>query len=284
MLRDRTAALPGRPDVAARAQLTAAPVRSAVETADLADAVAGLLDRVERARAEGESALASARDFAAAANHELRTPLTTLRTDLDVLAAHPELPPEQVAAVVAQLRGSAERVEAALTALGQLAAGDLDPLRSAAPVDLADVAAQAAAAARRRASAGLEITVDLPPDDVPVLGSEAGLRLAVDNVMENALRHSGGRRVRVAVVVDPVSGRAVLTVDDDGRGLPPDERAAVFGRFTRGRAATAPGSGLGLALVAQQAALHGGWAELTDSPLGGLRAVLNVPLAGGLPA
>jgi two-component system sensor histidine kinase PrrB len=59
--------------------------------------------------------------------------------------------------------------------------------------------------------------------------------------------------------------------------VPPDERAAVFDRFRRGRSAHGPGSGLGLALVAQQAALHGGGASLTDSPLGGTRAVLELP-------
>ena len=77
-----------------------------METAELADALGGLLDRVEAARAEGEQALEAARVFAAAASHELRTPLTTLRTDLDVLRAHPELPPEERATVLEELRTS----------------------------------------------------------------------------------------------------------------------------------------------------------------------------------
>jgi two-component system sensor histidine kinase PrrB len=59
--------------------------------------------------------------------------------------------------------------------------------------------------------------------------------------------------------------------------VPPDERAPVFARFRRGRSAASAGSGLGLALVAQQAALHRGRTFLADSPLGGIRAVLELP-------
>jgi two-component system sensor histidine kinase PrrB len=65
-----------------------------------------------------------------------------------------------------------------------------------------------------------------------------------------------------------------ITVDDNGRGLPVDEHETVLGRFRRGSTAAPGGSGLGLALVAQQAALHGGRIELSDGPLGGLRATL----------
>jgi signal transduction histidine kinase len=67
-----------------------------------------------------------------------------------------------------------------------------------------------------------------------------------------------------------------ITVDDNGGGLPAEEHHIVLGRFARGSTAAPGGSGLGLALVAQQAALHGGSIVLSDSPLGGLRATLTV--------
>ncbi|MBP1161554.1 signal transduction histidine kinase [Rhodococcus sp. PvR044] len=66
-------------------------------------------------------------------------------------------------------------------------------------------------------------------------------------------------------------------MDDDGTGIPEHERAALFGRFARGSTAHAEGSGLGLALIAQQAALHGGTADLSESPLGGTRLRLRLP-------
>ena len=193
ILRDRTAALSGRPAPAERAALTAGPVRAAAETAELADALAGLLDRVEAARAEGEQALQAARDFAAAASHELRTPLTTLRTDLDVLGAHPDLPPDERAAVARRAarqpaagRGDAHRARSARRGRPRRprCRPCRRPRRSRRP-------------GRRRGPArprAVDLTAELPEGEVPVLGSEAGLRLAVDNLVTNAVRHSGGRR------------------------------------------------------------------------------------------
>ena len=71
-------------------------------------------------------------------------------------------------------------------------------------------------------------------------------------------------------------GMITITVDDNGRGLPVSEHQTVLGRFSRGSTAAPGGSGLGLALVAQQAALHRGSIDLSDSPLGELRATLTV--------
>ena len=103
----------------------------------------------------------------------------------------------------------------------------------------------------------------------------AGLRLAVDNAIANAVKHGGATRVQLSAV----SSRAgvEIAVDDNGSGVPEDERHAVFERFARGSTASRSGSGLGLALVAQQAELHGGTAALEDSPLGGTRLMLRLP-------
>lgn len=273
-LRDRTARLGGRPGPEDRAALVSGPVSRTAETAEVAEALAGLLHRVELARGESERALASARDFAAAAEHELRTPLTAMRTDLDVLTAHPDLPAAERAEVLAQLSAGQQRVEDTLAALARLATGDLaEPDRS--PVELTDLVAQAVATAARTAPVGTSVDALLPESELTVAGSAAGLRLAVDNLLANAVRHAGARRIQAAVRAE--GDRVLITVDDDGTGVPTEERVAVFDRFRRGRSAHGPGSGLGLALVAQQAALHGGSARLTDSPLGGTRAVLELP-------
>jgi two-component system sensor histidine kinase PrrB len=273
-LRDRTARLGGRPGAADRVALTTGSVARTAETAEVADALAGLLHRVELARGESERALVSARDFAAAAEHELRTPLTAMRTDLEVLTAHPGLPAPERAEILAQLATRQQRVEDTLAALVRLATGDLaEPDRS--PVELADLVARAVTTAARSAPASTAVEAVLPDGEITVAGSAAGLRLALDNLIANAVRHAGARRIEAAVRAD--GDRVVVTVDDDGAGVPPEERVAVFDRFRRGRSARGPGSGLGLALVAQQAALHGGRATLTDSPLGGTRALLELP-------
>ena len=127
-----------------------------------------------------------------------------------------------------------------------------------------------------RPGGDVEITV-VADDAGMVWGWPAGLRLAVDNLVRNAITHGGA--TRIVLTARREEPHLVITVDDNGRGLPVEEHEAVLGRFARGSTAAAGGSGLGLALVAQQAALHGGRIELSDGPLGGLRATLTVSTA-----
>jgi two-component system, OmpR family, sensor histidine kinase PrrB len=82
----------------------------------------------------------------------------------------------------------------------------------------------------------------------------------------------------------PPPDTMTIVVDDNGRGLPEEEYQTVLGRFSRGSNAAPGGSGLGLALVAQQAALHGGRIELSNGPLGGLRATLTISTSPESPA
>ena len=116
------------------------------------------------------------------------------------------------------------------------------------------------------------------PEAVGIAGWSDGLRLLIDNLLDNAVRH-GRPDVRVAVVLTVDDGTARLVVDDDGPGIPAAERQRVFERFVRGSGTRAPGSGLGLALVAQQAAVHGGSARIDASPLGGARVVVDLPVS-----
>ena len=76
------------------------------------------------------------------------------------------------------------------------------------------------------------------------------------------------------------AGGVEVVVEDDGPGLPADERRRVLEPFARGSRAAAPGTGLGLAVVAQQASIHGGEVRLGDAAAGGLRAGVRLPLAG----
>jgi signal transduction histidine kinase len=95
-----------------------------------------------------------------------------------------------------------------------------------------------------------------------------GARLAIDNVLRNALGHAGPEP-RVVVRVDG----ARVVVDDDGPGIAPADRARVLGRFERGGASA--GSGLGLAIAHQVALAHGGAISIDDAPSGGARVVIS---------
>jgi signal transduction histidine kinase len=120
----------------------------------------------------------------------------------------------------------------------------------------------------------VEILVQADDDIGSIWGWPGGLRLAVDNLVRNAVTH--GQAGRIVLAAHRNHDTMTIVVDDNGRGLPAEEHETVLGRFSRGSTAAVGGSGLGLALVAQQASLHGGRIELSDGPMGGLRATLTI--------
>lgn len=242
------------------------------EAEELSEAMSAMLRRLAAAQQATTNSLQAAQDFAANAAHELRTPLTAMRADLDTLRIH-DLPPEERDEVVADLSRAQRRVEAIITALGQLASGQLAQAADREPIDVTDMLDRVARE-NMRAAGGVDIEVEADDDLGTVWGWPDGLRLAVDNLVRNAITHGQADRVVLHAHRDPDG--LTIVVDDNGRGLPAEEHRTVLGRFRRGSTAAPGGSGLGLALVAQQAALHGGHIELSDGPLGGLRATLTV--------
>jgi signal transduction histidine kinase len=251
-------------------------VRGVREAEDLSEAMAGMLTRLAAAQQATTNSLQAAQDFAANAAHELRTPLTAMRADLDTLRIH-DLPEDERDEVVADLSRAQRRVEAIITALGQLASGQLARDEDRELIDVTEMLYRVARENMRGES--VEVEVQATADVGSVMGWPAGLRLAVDNLVRNAVTHGEATRIVLAAY----RRELVLTivVDDNGRGLPAEEHETVLGRFRRGSTAGAGGSGLGLALVLQQAELHGGAIRLSDSPLGGLRATLTVSGASG---
>ncbi|WP_413468075.1 sensor histidine kinase [Mycobacterium sp. RTGN4] len=247
-------------------------VRGVWEAVEISEAVEGMLARIGDEQQRTRAALESARDFAAVASHELRTPLTAMRTNLEVLSTM-NLADEQRDEVIGDVMRTQTRIEATLMALERLAQGQLTTVDDFVPVDVTELLDRAAHDATHNYP-GLEVSL-ASSTTVLMLGLPAGLRLVIDNAIANAVKHGSATRVQLSVVS---SGDGVeIAVDDDGSGVPEEERIAVFERFHRGTTASRSGSGLGLALVAQQAELHGGTAVLEVSPMGGTRMMLRLP-------
>jgi two-component system, OmpR family, sensor histidine kinase PrrB len=251
-----------------------------VEVRSLARALNDMLVRLQASTAAMERALHATRRFAADAGHELRTPLTGLRANLDALARNPDLDPVERDALVADMTAEQERIVHLLEGLQALARGDAAESLPREDVELADLVDEALYAARRR-HRGVAFELDDDMTDAGVHGWGGGLRLLVDNLLDNAAIHGrAGGRVRVGI--GPAGDALVLRVDDDGPGIDPAERERVLEPFARGGAATASGTGLGLAIVAQQVALHDGELRLTESDLGGLGVQVRLPATAAI--
>ncbi|MGW1496437.1 ATP-binding protein [Streptomyces sp. NPDC002402] len=278
-LQQRTSGLDPTADMA---RLDHAPT-GVTEVDDLARTLGTVLARYDEQAARTTGALATARSFAAAAAHELRTPLMSMQTNLDILTEHPDLGTQDRTEVLKDLHSEHTRMLGLLVMLRELGRGDLVEAEAFGPVDLTEVIDAAVADARRRHPTA-EISVPVMPRP-SVYGWEPGLRTIVDNLLANALIHGrspdGRARIEVGLRAGghPAEPVAVLTVDDRGPGIPAARRDAVFHRFERGPESS--GSGLGLTLVAQQAALHRGRVQVQDRPTGeGTRFEVRLPVLG----
>lgn len=244
------------------------------EVDELAHGVNEMLARLESSSSETERALEATRRFAGDVGHEVRTPLTSMRANLDAVRRNPSMPDAERRAVLDDVAREQEDLVAVLDALQALARGDSAAALPREPVDMAEVIDSAVEAARRR-HPGAHVELTAAEGEHMITGWPDGLRLLIDNLIENAIRH-GGERVTVGLERD--HGTLLLTVGDDGPGVPAREREHIFERFTRGaQAGSSPGSGLGLALVAQQAQMQGGDVTVGDSPAGGALFTVRLP-------
>ncbi|WP_280331313.1 HAMP domain-containing sensor histidine kinase [Nocardia wallacei] len=252
-------------DVGTRLSLDVPPAQGTTETAELTAAMNRMLARIAEQRHHTADALAAARDFAATSAHELRTPLTSMRTDLQVLRTM-DLPEPERHEILDDILATQRSVEDTLVALERLALGELATADDFDDVDLDDLIDQVVEDAHRTHP---DVTVDSTvTESLRLRGLPGGLRSILENAVTNSVRH--GHATRIDIIARRAGDHIELTVDDNGTGIPDRDRDRLFDRFTRGDT-TAAGSGLGLALVAQQARLHGGTAQLADGPLGGTR-------------
>jgi signal transduction histidine kinase len=242
------------------------------EVAELARTLDAMLGALDAARSETEAALVRQREFVADASHELRTPLTSVLANLELLEE--ELSGEQRETAASALRSSRRmrRLVADLLLLARADAGREAPHR---PVDLSEVVTEAAAELEPVAGEH-EISISAPAG-VHVEGARDELHRLVLNLMENALRHTDPGTA-VEATVERSNGVAVLAVEDDGPGIPPELREKVFERFYRGAGDRSGSSGLGLSIVRAVAESHKGTVRL-EEPLDGrgARFVVRFP-------
>lgn len=187
--------------------------------------------------------------------HEMKTPLTAVRGLTQLLSGF-DLSPQERARVVAMVGEETERLGGmieSLNAAEKMRLADFDA--TARPLDLGALAVRRAAAIGAGAPGRLTIEAE---DGVVVLGDEGFLARVVDNLVSNALKFSpASSQVRIAAWRN--GGDALLTVTDEGAGIPEAERSRVFGRFVRGSGAGgAEGLGLGLSLVHEVVTWHRG--------------------------
>lgn len=205
------------------------------------------------------------------AAHELRTPLSLMRTEIDLALRR-----ERSAA---ELRDALTGVRAEVDRLSALATGllDLERLRcptafAPRPTDLGALVEEAVA--RFRAGAPDVVVEARAPSGVVVALDEQMVRMAVDNLVGNAVKHSP-KGATVAVEVERVGDRVRVAVEDEGPGVPEEERARIFEPFYRAPGAP-QGTGLGLAIVGEIAALHRGSIAIASGHKGGARFVLEL--------
>jgi two-component system, OmpR family, sensor kinase len=244
------------------------------EVADLARTLEEMLIALDSARTETESMLERQREFVADASHELRTPLTSILTNLELLEADLEGEDREIAGAALRSSQRMRRLVADLLLLARADTGRQVPHE---PVNLASVVREAAAEVAPTAL-DHDLSVDADATGLTVDGAPDELHRLTVNLIGNAVSHTpGGTSIHASVHRDGAA--VVLTVEDNGPGVPPELRDRIFDRFVRGDgdAGARSGAGLGLAIVKAVADSHGGSVHLESPDTGGARFVVTLP-------
>ncbi len=225
------------------------------EVGELANTLEEMLEALDAARSETEATLQRQREFVADASHELRTPLTSVLANLELLAEH--VRDEDAREAVASALRSSQRMRRLVADLLLLARADAGRTVPHRPVDLAQVLVEVAAELEPLAERGEHHLTISAHEAILVDGARDELHRLALNLIENALRHTpAGTHVHAALA--SAGDEVVLTVEDDGPGIPDELRTRLFERFVRGHGDSGGGSGLGLSIVRAVATSHGG--------------------------
>ena len=236
------------------------------EIARLAITMNQMLDRLEESQVRQ-------RRFVSDASHELRSPVASIRQQAELALTHPEeASAEELARVVLDEDLRIQRLVEDLLLLAKMDEQTLDGPRK--PLDLDDVVFEEID--RIRQSSAKKIDAG-GVSGGRVVGDRKQLARLVANLLENGVRHA---QSRLSVTLMQEGDGVVLRVDDDGIGIPEEERERVFERFVRlqeARDRDSGGGGLGLAIVAEVSEVHGGKVRVLESPLGGARFEVRLP-------
>jgi signal transduction histidine kinase len=237
---------------------------------------------IRRSLANQREALRRQREFAADASHELRTPLTVIRASVEDLERHPRKTVATVGSALTDIRDEVDHLTSMVDDLLLLARSDSGAIElERVPLDLGDVASMGASALTRLASEQ-DVRVVVDPVPAEVSGDSARLRQLVGILVDNAIRHApSGSRVDVRVRTE--GHDAVLSVEDEGPGIRPEDLPRVFDRFYRATGAPGGGTGLGLAIAAWIVERHGGEIVASNRESAGARFIVRLPLNRGGP-
>jgi two-component system phosphate regulon sensor histidine kinase PhoR len=229
--------------------------------------------------ARGSAALAAVRaDFVSTVTHELKTPLSTIRTVGEMLVRDRVRTPQDLkkyARILVQEENRLSRLVNNLLAYARVT--DVADVYSFQPQEPADIVAEALLGFRRQLSdSEYQLDVDVPPDLPQIRADRTAMVLALDNLIDNAIRHSPAPP-RVSITAAAGERNVRFEVADRGVGIPPGELAHVRRRFVRGRGAKGSGSGLGLAIVSRIAEDHGGRMDIASEVGEGTKVTLSIP-------
>jgi signal transduction histidine kinase len=237
------------------------------EIAQLAATMNAMLARLERGRAAQHRLVSDA-------SHELRSPLATITAALEMASGRPELMDNDL--IDESLLPEARRMRQLIEDLLLLARSDEDAMELRRDdVDVDDLLL--AEASRLRAMGSVHTVTHIQP--CRTVGDRVALARVVRNLVDNAVRHAAST---VTMDCRPVAGNAVITIADDGPGIPAQDRARIFERFVRldpTRTRSSGGSGLGLSIVEQIVRSHHGTVAVGDAANGGAVFTLTLPLA-----
>lgn len=249
------------------------------EVGQVGVALNGLLDHVGAALNARHESEMRVRQFVADASHELRTPLASIRGYAELSRKEREPVPATVTHALARVESEATRMSLLVDDLLLLARLDAGRPLDREPVDLTHLVVDAVSDAHAASPAHVW-RLDVPEDSVMVEGDSARLHQVVANLLANARTHTpDGTTVLATVHRD--GQHAMVSVEDDGPGVPAALQANVFHRFARGdssRSRAAGSTGLGLSIVSAVASAHGGRVSLESRP-GRTRFSVELPVS-----